>query len=79
MFGDVIGGLETYQLRFVVRFLSIFTLKVISPLVGVKDEHFIVWMRTSGRSTFRKLYGRWVFEFDMVVFPLHATSFVLHV
>ncbi|CAM9972080.1 unnamed protein product [Pylaiella littoralis] len=31
---------------------------VISPLVGVKDEHFIVWMRTSGLSTFRKLYGR---------------------
>eukprot|EP00904_Undaria_pinnatifida_P002098 jgi/Undpi1/1188/HiC_scaffold_10.g04650.m1 len=32
--------------------------EVISPLVGVKDEHFIVWMRTSGLSRFRKLYGR---------------------
>ncbi|CAN0473876.1 unnamed protein product, partial [Hapterophycus canaliculatus] len=29
-----------------------------SPLEGVKNEHFIVWMRTSGASTFRKLYGR---------------------
>ena len=35
-------------------------IQVISPLDGVKDEHFIVWMRTSGRAEFRKLYGRYV-------------------
>ncbi|CBN74125.1 conserved unknown protein [Ectocarpus siliculosus] len=32
--------------------------EVISPLDGVKNEHFIVWMRVSGLSSFRKLYGR---------------------
>uniref|UniRef100_A0A7S3K580 Uncharacterized protein n=1 Tax=Aureoumbra lagunensis TaxID=44058 RepID=A0A7S3K580_9STRA len=31
---------------------------IISPLVGVKNEHFIVWMRLGGLSDFRKLYGR---------------------
>ena len=29
----------------------------ISPLKGVTDEHFIVWMRTASMPTFRKLYG----------------------
>ena len=30
----------------------------ISPIDGVTDEHFIVWMRTSSLPTFRKLYGK---------------------
>ena len=30
----------------------------ISPLDGVTDEHFIVWMRTEILPTFRKLYGK---------------------
>jgi hypothetical protein len=29
----------------------------ISPLDGITDEHFIVWMRVATRPTFRKLYG----------------------
>ena len=29
----------------------------ISPLDGVTDEHFIVWMRVATRPNFRKLYG----------------------
>jgi LEM3 (ligand-effect modulator 3) family / CDC50 family len=32
--------------------------EVISPLDGVKDEHFIVWMRVAGLRQFRKPYGR---------------------
>lgn len=32
---------------------------IISPIKGVTDEHFIVWMRTATQPTFRKLYG-WI-------------------
>ena len=29
--------------------------QIVSPLVGVKNEHFVVWMRTAGLPTFKKL------------------------
>ena len=47
----------------------------ISPLKGVTDEHFIVWMKTSSLPTFRKLYGRVEGDFragDRLVFNLTA-------
>lgn len=30
---------------------------IISPLEGVTNEHFVVWMRVAAKSKFRKLYG----------------------
>lgn len=30
---------------------------IVSPLEGVTNEHFIVWMRVATQPTFRKLYG----------------------
>lgn len=37
---------------------------MISPVDGVADEHFIVWMRTAALPTFRNLYGK--IEHDLV-------------
>mmetsp|Transcript_23207 Transcript_23207/g.69513 ORF Transcript_23207/g.69513 Transcript_23207/m.69513 type:complete len:380 (-) Transcript_23207:31-1170(-) len=31
---------------------------IVSPILGVKNEHFVVWMRAAGLPDFRKLYGR---------------------
>jgi len=32
--------------------------EVVSPLEGVRNEHFLVWMQTMATSNFRKIYGR---------------------
>jgi hypothetical protein len=47
----------------------------ISPLVGVTDQHFMVWMRTAMFPTFRKLYGKVEGNFkagDALVFDVTA-------
>ena len=49
--------------------------KQISPIMGVMDEHFMVWMRTAALPIFRKLYGRIRKNFkkgDVVVFEVEA-------
>lgn len=49
--------------------------KQISPLVGILDEHFIVWMRTQSLPKFRKLYGRISENFsknDVITFQVEA-------
>jgi hypothetical protein len=47
----------------------------ISPIKGVTDEHFIVWMRTATLPTFRKLYGKIQGDFnagDVLTFDVTA-------
>ena len=47
----------------------------ISPIDGVTNEHFMVWMRTAGLPTFRKLYGKIDGDFskgDVLTFDLIA-------
>lgn len=46
---------------------------VVSPLDGVKNEHFVNWMRTAGLPQFRKLYGiisKDVNKGDVIVFDI---------
>ena len=44
--------------------------KIISPIQGVTNEHFMVWMRTAALPTFRKLYG-------VIKAPLKANDVLL--
>jgi LEM3 (ligand-effect modulator 3) family / CDC50 family len=49
--------------------------KQISPLEGITNEHFMIWMRTSALPTFRKLYGRIYRDFkkgEAVTFEVEA-------
>lgn len=49
--------------------------KQISPIKGITDEHFIIWMRTASLSKFRKLYGRINKNFkigDELIFNINA-------
>ena len=47
----------------------------ISPIEGITNEHFMVWMRTAALPTFRKLYGRIDRDFkkgDKLTFQVEA-------
>lgn len=49
--------------------------KQISPIKGVTDQHFMVWMRTASMPTFRKLYGKIDSDFkagDKLTFNVEA-------
>lgn len=49
--------------------------KVISPIDGVTDKHFKVWMRPAALSKFRKLYGKIDGDFkkgDQLIFFVNA-------
>jgi hypothetical protein len=37
---------------------------IVTPIEGVKNEHFINWMRTAGLPHFRKLYGKLDTDFN---------------
>ena len=52
---------------------------IISPLEGVTNEHFVVWMRVAAQPTFRKLYG-WIDQpiraGELVEFQINANYVV---
>lgn len=51
----------------------------ISPIDGVTDQHFMVWMRTAALPTFRKLYGKIDHDFkkgDELEFTVTANYYV---
>jgi len=52
---------------------------VVSPLVGVDNEHFIVWMETAALPHFRKIYGRITHNLekhDVLLFNLTTSYWV---
>lgn len=53
--------------------------KIISPIEGVTNEHFIVWMRIATQPDFRKLYG-WINQpilaNETVTFRIHSNYVV---
>ncbi|CAN0346467.1 unnamed protein product, partial [Hapterophycus canaliculatus] len=48
--------------------------EVVSPIEGVLNEHFIVWMRTAGLPRFRKLYGKIDEEIEPQVLTFNITA-----